>query len=111
MIPAANTAKVKLPAMGRNASAACEEVWMSVMPVAFKVAAVAKMMKIATTLDIVMPTTVSVRMRATCASRSAIAANPFITFFTVATESGKFDFEWIGDRGFTETASAAISVE
>ena len=41
----------------------------------------------------------------------AIAANPFITFFTVATESGKFDFEWIGDSGFTETASAAISVE
>ena len=41
----------------------------------------------------------------------AIAANPFITFFTVATESGKFDFEWIGDKGFTETASAAISVE
>ena len=41
----------------------------------------------------------------------AIAANPFITFFTVATESGKFDFEWFGDRGFTETASAAISVE
>ena len=41
----------------------------------------------------------------------AIAANPFITFSTVAAESGKFDFEWIGDRGFTETASAAISVE
>jgi len=41
----------------------------------------------------------------------AIAANPFITFFTVATESGKFDFEWIGDRGFTETASASITVE
>lgn len=41
----------------------------------------------------------------------AIAANPFITFFTVATESGKFDFEWIGDNGFTETASAPISVE
>ena len=40
----------------------------------------------------------------------AIAANPFITFFTVATESGKFDFEWIGDKGFTETASASISV-
>ena len=30
----------------------------------------------------------------------AIAANPFITFFTVATESGTFDFEWIGDNGF-----------
>ena len=41
----------------------------------------------------------------------AIAANPFITFFTVATESGKFDFEWIGDRGFNETASASILVE
>ena len=41
----------------------------------------------------------------------AIAANPFITFFTVATESGKFDFEWIGDNGFSETASASISVE
>jgi sulfur-oxidizing protein SoxZ len=41
----------------------------------------------------------------------AIAANPFITFFTIATESGKFDFEWIGDNGFSETASASISVE
>jgi sulfur-oxidizing protein SoxZ len=41
----------------------------------------------------------------------AIAANPFITFFTVASESGKFDFEWIGDNGFSETASASISVE
>jgi sulfur-oxidizing protein SoxZ len=41
----------------------------------------------------------------------AIAANPFITFTTVATESGKFEFEWIGDRGFSETASASIIVE
>ena len=41
----------------------------------------------------------------------AIAANPFMTFFTVATESGKFEFEWIGDRGFSETASASITVE
>ena len=41
----------------------------------------------------------------------AISANPFITFFTVATESGKFDFEWVGDRGFSETASATITVE
>jgi sulfur-oxidizing protein SoxZ len=41
----------------------------------------------------------------------AIAANPFISFSTVATESGKFDFEWIGDRGFSETASASIIVE
>ena len=29
----------------------------------------------------------------------AIAANPFITFFTTATESGTFEFEWIGDLG------------
>jgi sulfur-oxidizing protein SoxZ len=41
----------------------------------------------------------------------AIAANPFITFFTTATESGKFEFEWIGDKGFAETASASIIVE
>ena len=41
----------------------------------------------------------------------AIAANPFVTFFTVATESGKFEFEWIGDKGFAETASASIRVE
>jgi sulfur-oxidizing protein SoxZ len=34
----------------------------------------------------------------------AIAANPFITFFTTATESGKFEFEWTGDQGFSETA-------
>jgi sulfur-oxidizing protein SoxZ len=41
----------------------------------------------------------------------AIAANPFVSFFTVAAESGKFDFEWIGDNGFSKTASASISVE
>jgi sulfur-oxidizing protein SoxZ len=41
----------------------------------------------------------------------AIAANPFISFFTVAKDSGEFEFEWIGDNGFSETASAAITVE
>ena len=41
----------------------------------------------------------------------ATAANPFITFFTTATASGKFEFEWIGDNGFSETASASITVE
>jgi sulfur-oxidizing protein SoxZ len=39
------------------------------------------------------------------------AANPFISFFTVASKSGKFDFEWIGDNGFSDTASASIIVE
>ncbi len=42
---------------------------------------------------------------------AAVSANPFITFFTVATETGKYDFEWIGDKGFAETASASITVE
>jgi sulfur-oxidizing protein SoxZ len=41
----------------------------------------------------------------------AIAANPFITFSTVATESGTVAFEWIGDNGFHETGSAKITVE
>jgi sulfur-oxidizing protein SoxZ len=41
----------------------------------------------------------------------ATAANPFIAFFTTATESGTFEFNWIGDRGFAETASASITVE
>lgn len=41
----------------------------------------------------------------------AIAANPFITFFTTVTESGTFEFEWTGDQGFSETASASITVE
>jgi sulfur-oxidizing protein SoxZ len=41
----------------------------------------------------------------------AIAANPFISFFTVATESGTIAFEWTGDNGFHETGSAKITVE
>lgn len=41
----------------------------------------------------------------------AIAANPYLAFFTVVSESGKFEFEWIGDNGFVATASAAITVE
>ena len=41
----------------------------------------------------------------------AIAANPFISFFTIAAESGTFDFEWIGDNGFSASAKAAITVE
>ena len=41
----------------------------------------------------------------------AIAANPFVTFHTVATESGTIAFEWTGDNGFHESASAKITVE
>jgi len=40
----------------------------------------------------------------------AIAANPFITFTTVATESGTVEFRWSGDNGYSMTESAKISV-
>ena len=41
----------------------------------------------------------------------AIAANPFIAFFTTATESGTLAFHWSGDNGFSTTETAAITVE
>ena len=41
----------------------------------------------------------------------AIAANPYLSFFTVARESGTFEFEWVGDNGYSSTASAVITVE
>ena len=41
----------------------------------------------------------------------AIAANPFITFHTVATESGTIAFRWTGDNGFVQHASTKILVE
>jgi sulfur-oxidizing protein SoxZ len=41
----------------------------------------------------------------------AIAANPFIAFPTVATESGTLAFQWTGDNGFSMTESARITVE
>ena len=40
----------------------------------------------------------------------AIAANPLITFHTVATESGKLEFRWTGDNGFSASQSANIKV-
>jgi len=42
---------------------------------------------------------------------SAIAANPFIVFTTIATESGTLAFHWTGDNGFSLTESASIIVE
>ena len=42
---------------------------------------------------------------------AAIAANPFLSFSTVATESGKLEFKWTGDSGFSATQSATITVE
>jgi sulfur-oxidizing protein SoxZ len=41
----------------------------------------------------------------------AIAANPFIAFFTTATESGEFAFSWTDDHGQTQTEVRQITVE
>ena len=41
----------------------------------------------------------------------AIAANPFIAFSTVATESGTLAFHWTGDNGFSVTESVTIAVD
>jgi sulfur-oxidizing protein SoxZ len=41
----------------------------------------------------------------------AIAANPFLSFFMMATESGTITFRWTGDNGFEATETAAITVE
>ncbi len=41
----------------------------------------------------------------------AIAANPFLSFSTVAVESGTIEFQWTDDRGNTQTASAIINVK
>jgi sulfur-oxidizing protein SoxZ len=40
----------------------------------------------------------------------AIAANPYITFSTVATESGTLRFQWSGDNGYSVTESASLIV-
>src|SRR5688572_25145926 len=41
----------------------------------------------------------------------AIAANPFIVFSTVATETGTLTFHWTGDNAFAVTESAPITVD
>ena len=41
----------------------------------------------------------------------AIAANPFLSFFTVATESGELAFSWTDDAGETRTETVKIAVE
>jgi sulfur-oxidizing protein SoxZ len=40
----------------------------------------------------------------------AIAANPLLSFTTVATESGTLEFRWSGDNNFSATQTAAITV-
>ena len=41
----------------------------------------------------------------------SIAANPFLSFTTIATESGTLVFNWRGDNGFNHTETAQITVE
>ncbi len=40
----------------------------------------------------------------------AIAANPYIAFYTVATASGELVFRWTGDKGFVHVESVLLSV-
>lgn len=40
----------------------------------------------------------------------AIAANPYISFFTRATASGMLRFSWQGDNGFAQTESVELTV-
>ena len=40
----------------------------------------------------------------------AVAANPLVRFFTVATVSGTLTFTWEGDNGFRQVETAAITV-
>ena len=41
----------------------------------------------------------------------AIAANPFLTFSTIAMASGTLEFRWTGDNGFELVETASITVE
>jgi sulfur-oxidizing protein SoxZ len=41
----------------------------------------------------------------------AVAANPFVSFSTVATESGTLSFTWTSDTGETQTETRPITVE
>ncbi len=41
---------------------------------------------------------------------SGIAANPYISFYTVAQDSGDLEFEWQDDAGTIGSARAALNV-
>jgi sulfur-oxidizing protein SoxZ len=42
--------------------------------------------------------------------RPAISANPYISFYAVATETGMLAFTWKGDNGFSVSSSTHITV-
>ena len=68
MMPSAKIANANSPATGRSASAACDEVWMLVMPCMLSVTAVATTMHRAITLENTMPNEVSCLMRDKCSA-------------------------------------------
>jgi sulfur-oxidizing protein SoxZ len=41
---------------------------------------------------------------------SAVAANPYIAFFTTATDTGTLVLTWEGDGGFSQTETVPITV-
>lgn len=41
----------------------------------------------------------------------SIAANPYLTFFTTAIESGELEFRWTDQNGETISETASITVE
>ena len=41
---------------------------------------------------------------------SAVAANPYIAFHTVAADSGTLALTWEGDKGFTQTENINLAV-
>ena len=41
---------------------------------------------------------------------SAIAANPYLAFHTVATETGTLTLTWEGDNGFSQTETVTLTV-
>jgi sulfur-oxidizing protein SoxZ len=40
----------------------------------------------------------------------AVAANPYLAFYTIATASGTLEFTWEGDRGFAQTERMTLTV-
>jgi len=41
----------------------------------------------------------------------AVAANPFVSFHLIATESGPIELTWTGDNGFSVTERLTLTVE
>ena len=40
----------------------------------------------------------------------AISANPYVSFYTVATDSGTLELEWLGENGFRQLERRALQV-